>query len=174
MDHSTTSTLRSHGWLDHFAIGIATVCAVHCLLTPILIIALPIIATSLFVHEDFHLWMILLVLPTTSFAIFMGCRRHKDKWVATLSILGICVLLGALVHERLHTASHSTATASTTHQCEACDRNLSEEPVPVHAGGWFNTLGGLLLASAHVRNYRRCRKGQCDHGESDEHSSHNP
>lgn len=123
----------------------AAVCAVHCLLTPILVIALPIIATSVFVHEDFHLWMILLVLPTTSFAVFMGCRKHKDRWVAILSVIGLSVLVVSLVYERMHHAAHIGVVE------------------PTHAEAWFNTLGGLLLASAHVRNYRLCRKSHCEH-----------
>jgi hypothetical protein len=148
MEHSHATTCRSHGWLDHLAIGMASVCAVHCLLTPILVIALPIVATSFFVHEDFHLWMILFVLPTTGFAVFMGCRKHKDKWVGALSVLGLSILIFALVQERMHHAAHA---------------DLSKEAIPMHAGAWFNTLGGLLLASAHIRNFRLCRKSHCSH-----------
>lgn len=164
MSYSTTEKRHSHGWLDHLAIGMAALCAVHCLLTPLLVIALPIIATSFFVHEHFHLWMILLVLPTTSFAVFMGCRKHKDRSVAVLSIIGLSVLAGALVHERMHHATHVAAVEeSHAAACASCSRDLSEAPIPMHAGAWFNTLGGLLLAGAHVRNYRLCRKSRCEH-----------
>ncbi|MGJ8637871.1 MAG: MerC domain-containing protein [Opitutaceae bacterium] len=166
MKSATATSCRNYAWLDHLAIGMASICAVHCLLTPVLIIALPIIATSVFVDENFHLWMLLLVLPTTSFAIFMGCKRHKDKAVVLLSALGLSVLVFALAHERVHYASHSTITeAELTHaaHCESCSRDLSEEPVPMHAGAWINTFGGLLLAGAHFRNFRLCRKGRCDH-----------
>lgn len=162
MQSSSTRTCRSHGWLDHFAIGMATVCAVHCLLTPVLMIALPIIATSFFAHEDFHLWMLLLVLPTTGFAIFMGCRRHKDRMVAVLSALGISILFSALVHERMHNAAHVDAQLHAAH-CVSCERDVFSEPLPMHAGGWINTIGGLLLAGAHVRNFRLCRKENCKH-----------
>lgn len=154
MGYTSTANHRSHGLLDHLAIGMAAVCAVHCLLTPILVMALPIIATSFFLHEDFHLWMLLLVLPTTGFAIFMGCRRHKDKWVASMSAIGLSILIAALVHERMHYAAH----------CESCARDLSEEPIPMHAGAWLSTMGGLFLAGAHVRNFRLCRKSRCNHG----------
>ena len=68
----------TRGWLDKLAISMAAVCAVHCLLTPVIIVLLPIVATSFFVHQDFHLWMLFLVIPTTSLAIGMGCRKHKD------------------------------------------------------------------------------------------------
>ncbi|WP_269523969.1 MerC domain-containing protein [Coraliomargarita parva] len=139
---------QSHGWLDQLAISMAAICAVHCLLTPILIIALPIIATTFFVHEDFHIWMLAGVIPTTSFAVFMGCRKHKDKWVVTLSAFGLSLLVGALAFERL---SHGEVPHGDH----------------VHSIGsvlpWINTFGGLFLASAHVRNYRLCRKTDCQH-----------
>lgn len=160
-----TTTCRKHGWLDHLAIGMAAVCAFHCLLTPILVIALPIIATSFFVHEDFHLWMILLVLPTTGFSIFMGCRRHKDRWVALLSAIGLSILIGALVQERWQHGGHSEHVDHAAH-CASCARDVIEEPVPLHAAAWINTLGGLFLASAHVRNFRLCRQSRCDHNHS--------
>jgi hypothetical protein len=162
MPATQPSTCPNHGWLDHFAIGMAVVCAVHCLLTPILIIALPIIATSFFVHKDFHLWMILLVLPTTTFAVFMGCRKHKDRWVAVMSAVGLSILIFALVEERMQ---HSMYGAEAIHadSCEFCSRGLAEEGIPMHAGAWFNTVGGLFLAAAHIRNFRLCRKSHCCH-----------
>ncbi|MGB0413695.1 MAG: MerC domain-containing protein [Coraliomargarita sp.] len=151
---------NSHGWVDKLAISMAAICAVHCLLTPVLVVMLPIIATSFFVHQDFHLWMLYLVIPTTSFAIYMGCRKHKDKWVATMSALGLSVLICALVIERQGAAAHSAEEGAA---CPHCVRDVSDEPVPMHAAAWINTLGGLFLASGHVRNFRLCRRAKCSH-----------
>ena len=164
MENSHATTQRNYRWLDRFAIGIASVCAVHCLLTPILIIALPIIATSFFVHQDFHLWMIFLVLPTTVFAVFMGCRSHKDRLVLALSAIGISVLLFALIQERVYYASERDAAVSSA-DCEICSRDIAAEPIPMHAGVWLNAIGGFFLASAHIRNFRLCRKSSCCHGD---------
>ena len=163
MEHVHTECRPSHGWLDKLAVSMAAVCAVHCLLTPVLVVMLPIVATSFFVHQDFHLWMLFLVIPTTSLAIFMGCRKHKDKWVAALSAIGLGVLIFALVYERQHTAAHNAATDGSVHVCEHCVRDLSEGPVPLQAAAWINTLGGLFLASGHVRNFRLCRRSRCQH-----------
>ena len=79
---------QSHGWLDKLAISMSVICAVHCLVTPLIVTLLPIISTTFWVHENFHLWMVFLVVPTTTAAVFMGCRKHKDKPVAALSALG--------------------------------------------------------------------------------------
>jgi hypothetical protein len=164
MSCSTTTAAKSTAILDRVAMSLAGICAIHCLLTPILVMALPIIATSFFVHKDFHLWMILLVLPTTGFAIFMGCRKHKDRLVAVLSAIGISILIGSLIHERMQASAHAEQHGGAeAHYCEHCASAGSEEPVPMHAGAWFNTFGGLILASAHFRNFRLCRKSHCDH-----------
>ena len=164
MKLTNANTPRRHGWLDHLAIGMAAVCAIHCLLTPILIIALPIIATSFFVHQDFHLWMIFLVLPTTIYAVFMGCRNHKDRAVLALSAIGLSVLLFALVQERGGYSREEGFAVSST-DCETCARDISAELVPMRAGVWLNAIGGIFLASAHVRNFRLCRKSNCCHGD---------
>ncbi|MEC8219486.1 MAG: MerC domain-containing protein [Verrucomicrobiota bacterium] len=162
MKITNASTPRCHGWLDHLAIGMAAVCAVHCLLTPILIMAIPIIATSFFVHQDFHLWMIFLVLPTTVFSVFMGCRNHKDRVVLALSAIGLSVLLLALIQERVCYASEGDIAASSA-DCETCARDLSAEPIPLQAGVWLNAIGCVFLASAHIRNFRLCRTSSCCH-----------
>ena len=114
MKDTNASIHRRHGWLDHLAIAMATVCAIHCLLTPVLIMVIPIIATSFFVHQDFHLWMIFLVLPTTVFAIFMGCRNHKDRMVLALSAIGLSILLLALIQERVCYASEGDVAVTIT------------------------------------------------------------
>ena len=150
------------GLLDKLAIGMAGVCAVHCLLTPLLVVLLPIVATSFFVHEDFHLWMLFGVLPTTTFAVFMGCRKHKDRWVALMSVIGLSLLVAALVHERSHNAAH-TGEEVAGHACADCSRDLTENPLPLEKAAWINTLGGFFLVGAHVRNFRKCRKQKCCH-----------
>ena len=151
---------HSHGWADKIAISMAAVCAVHCLLTPIVIVMLPIVATSFLVHQNFHLWMLYLVIPTTSFAIFMGCRKHKDKWVFTLSTIGLSILISALAYERQQTPTAELAVAA---HCQHCVRALGQDAQPLNLAAWINTLGGLFLASAHIRNYRLCRRTACTH-----------
>ena len=162
MKNLDASTSRRHGWLDHVAIGMAVVCAIHCLLAPILILVLPIIATTFIVHQDFHLWMIFFVLPTTGLAIFMGCRNHKDRVVVALSAVGLSVLLFALINERMYYASKVDASVSPA-DCEICARDITAELIPMHAGAWLNAIGCVFLASAHIRNFRLCRKSRSCH-----------
>lgn len=146
--------------LDRFAISMAVLCAIHCLLTPLLLVAMPILATTFWVSEDFHLWMILLVIPSSGIAFFTGCMRHKDQWVAVLALLGIAVLMVSLIIERTY------ASGVAGEACPHCVGGHGE--VAVHStvtwNALLNTLGGLFLIAGHVRNYILCRRDDCHHG----------
>ena len=158
--NSTSKTVKchTHGWLDSLAISMSVICAVHCLLTPVLLALLPIISTTFWVHENFHLWMIFLVVPTTSIAVIMGCRKHKDKMVALLSITGLTFILFIAIYQYSFHAGNPVADCGI---CPSCSQ--------LGFGNFFNlttilnSLGGLFLASAHFRNYKLCRKEKCDH-----------
>ena len=158
MTLKTKPNCHSYGWLDSLAIGMSMLCAVHCLLTPILIVLLPIAATTFWVHEDFHLWMILFVVPTTSAAVFIGCRKHKDKAVFALSMLGLIFLVSIAVYETLF---HSELRLQEQAHCIHCATGSNEGLLTVSTA--VNVMGGILLASAHVRNYLLCRKSNCTH-----------
>ena len=149
---------HSHGWLDSFAISMSVICAVHCLLTPVLIALLPIISTTFWVHENFHLWMVFLVVPTTSLAVFMGCRKHKNKIVVFLSTLGLAFILFIAIYQYSFLTGHSFDSNGI---CTTCTQKSSGSFLNVTT--IFNSLGGLLLASAHFLNYKLCRKADCSH-----------
>jgi phosphoglycerol transferase MdoB-like AlkP superfamily enzyme len=149
---------HTHGWLDSLAISMSVICAVHCLLTPLLIALLPIISTTFWVHENFHLWMVFLVVPTTSLAVFMGCRKHKDKLVAALSITGLAFILFIAVYQYIFHAGHpldaNGICTSCTHHGSGSFLNLTTI---------LNSVGGLFLACAHFRNFKLCRMADCNH-----------
>ena len=148
----------SHGWLDSLAISMSIICAVHCLLTPVLLALLPIISTTFWVHENFHLWMVFLVVPTTSIAVFMGCRKHKDKGVALLSITGLSFILFIAIYQYSFHAANPDAVCGI---CPSCAQLGFGNVLNVTTV--LNSLGGLCLASAHFRNYKLCRRADCDH-----------
>ena len=155
---SKSAKCHTHGWLDSLAISMSVICAVHCLLTPVLLALLPIISTTFWVHENFHLWMVFLVVPTTSLAVFMGCRKHKDKVVAGLSITGLAFILFIAIYQYSFHTGHSFDAngicTSCTHQSSGSFLNLTTI---------LNSVGGLFLASAHFRNFKLCRQAKCDH-----------
>ncbi len=89
----------------------AIICAIHCLITPVLLVVLPILATTAWVDTDFYLWMILLVIPTTTLPIWSGCRRDRDKWVISIAALGLGLLSVALANERYAKAAARSDSA---------------------------------------------------------------
>lgn len=158
MTDATQPQSRSHGWLDSLAIGMSLICAVHCMVTPVLMVLLPVLATTFWAHKDFHMWMLLLVLPTTTTAIFLGCRKHKDLAVAALSFLGMTLLVSVAMYESLF---HSTLVQNEHDHCIYCAQR--------ELGDIFNTttlvniLGAVFLTSAHARNFLLCRRAHCCH-----------
>jgi hypothetical protein len=157
----TPTGCHSHGWLDSLAIGMSALCAVHCLLTPVLVVALPVLATTLWVQHDFHLWMMLFVLPTSGIAVFLGCRKHRDRATFLLSVVGLSLLAWVAVSEVI---AHSSLPASEPAHCAHCAQNEAGDPVT--GSTVTNLVGALLLSSAHVRNFSLCRKVRCRHDAS--------
>lgn len=133
------------GWIDKLAIGLALLCAIHCLILPILLVIVPLIGMTFFVHEDFHLWMLFAVFPTTLLSILIGCKKHKDRLVLIFCLIGLFILLASFLTEKQGLV-HCTS-------CENLDGKIAFSNI-----AWINTLGGLFLILAHSRNFLLCRK----------------
>ena len=145
------NSIKSHCF-DQFAIFLSVTCAIHCLFTPILIIFLPIVGTTFFADANFHLWMLYLVIPTTAIAIFLGCKKHKDKIVITLSALGLLIVTASTIYQYSLQADSGDCVI-----CMSGGHSISNPLV------WVNILAGALLISAHMRNYKLCRADNCKH-----------
>lgn len=154
---------HKHGWLDNLAIGMSILCAIHCLIVPIVIVAVPLIKTTFFVNEDFHLWMLLAVFPTTLASIFLGCKKHKDRYVGIACFVGLSLLVSAyFIEQNDHSKSADLGEDDQAcAHCEICDHSIINDPTNVV--GWVNTLGGVFLILAHSRNFYLCRKHACQH-----------
>ena len=134
--HSTEPQGRER-WLDGMAVIFSGTCMVHCLLLPLMVTVFPIVQGSLLDEQQFHLVMLLLILPTSLIALTIGCRKHKDRLTLVLGTVGLVVL---------------TFTALFGHDNFGY---LGERIV--------TTIGGLVLALAHIQNFRCCRTVDCQH-----------
>ncbi len=121
------------GMLDRSAIVLSIICAVHCLA----VVMVPMASTYWFADDHFHFLLLYLVLPTSTLAIGLGCRRHRTFKVIAWGSAGLGFLvLGALLgHDRLG--------------------ELGEKGITL--------LGAGLVVLAHVYNFRLCRQSQCAH-----------
>jgi len=122
--------------LDGAAIALSAACVVHCLLLPLLIILFPILGSSILADESFHGLLLVLIIPSSALAFYLGCRQHGDGSVLWLGLAGIALL--------------SLAAA------------LGIEGLGVVSEKMLTGAGGALLATGHVINFRRCRARRCE------------
>lgn len=116
---------------DKFAIGLSMMCAIHCLALPFLLALLPSLAALQLDNEAFHLWMVVAVLPTSIYALTLGCKQHKRYRLLILSAIGLAMLfMGLLLGEAIIG--------------EAGEKILS-------------VTGAGFVAVGHWFNYRLCR-----------------
>lgn len=121
--------------LDRLAIAASGICAVHCLLAPLAIVLTPVLAVFGLSDEAFHRLLLFLVLPTSLVGLVLGCGHHRDPIVIVLGGLGASALGLAAV------SGH------------ALFGEMGEQAMVL--------AGGLVAASAHVRNFRLCRRHTC-------------
>ena len=81
---------------DKLAIGLSLACVIHCLALPVLLVLLPGIAALQLNNESFHLWMVVAVLPSSIYALTLGCKQHKRYQLLFLGSVGIVLMILAL------------------------------------------------------------------------------
>ena len=117
--------------LDRLAIGLSALCALHCLMTPLIILFVPFLSFMFFDDKFFHLYLLFLIVPTSLFAFYIGFKGHKDTTVFLYGTLGLMVLLFAALF------GHQYAGES------------SEKVITL--------FGSLISSFAHFRNFKLCR-----------------
>ena len=128
---------RRRRYMDSAAVILSGVCVLHCLALPIALTILPIVNVTLLDESTFHLIMMAVILPISVIALSIGCRQHKDKLTLVLGSAGLMLL---------------TITALFGHDLFG----LAGERI-------VTSIGGLILAAAHIQNYRCCRNDDCAH-----------
>ena len=128
---------RGRKYMDTAAVVLSGVCMLHCLALPIALTILPIVNVTLLDESTFHLIMMVVILPISVIALTIGCRQHKDKLTLTLGSVGLLIL---------------TLTAIFGHNL----LGLTGERI-------VTSIGGLILAAAHIQNYLCCRNDDCAH-----------
>lgn len=84
--------------LDRFAIGLSSLCLVHCLATPLVLLVLPALSLGFALPDSFHTWMLLTAIPVSILALRSGHRHHRQILPAIAAFTGLSLLgCGALV-----------------------------------------------------------------------------
>lgn len=128
---------------DKFAIGLSLMCTVHCFATPVILALLPSIAVLQINGEQFHLWILAAVLPTSLLALSLGCKKHKRIRYMAFGVVGLVFLITAVL------LGHEVAEKT------------------------FTVIGSAFIALAHWFNYQQCfkkhdEKCPCSVGGSDQ------
>ena len=118
-----------HGPLwDRVGITTSVLCILHCIVTPVLAVALPLLAVT---EEATHSALAVLILGAALLALLPGFNHHRKRHVLLLAGFG-----SALVWVGV----------------------LAPENGVVGAPEWLPTLlGGLLMIGGHLRNAYLCR-----------------
>ena len=113
---------------DKFAIGLSLMCTVHCFATPVILALLPSLAVLQINAEQFHLWILAVVLPTSLLALSLGCKKHKRTRYMACGVVGLaCLIIAVLLGQ------------------EEAEKALT-------------LIGSAFIALAHWFNYQQCFK----------------
>ena len=120
--------VQTERW-DRLGMWLSSLCALHCLATPLLVLALPVMG-EFFEQEWVHLTMALFVVPVGLFAFWSGYKHHHQIRVFTLGIIGLLMVGGASL--------------------------LPHEMVEIHEWDVVTIIGSFFLITAHILNRRAC------------------
>ena len=121
--------------MDKAAIGLSMLCIAHCLLTPIAIIMLPALGATFFGDEIFHYALLCVVIPISVFSLGLGCRKHERRGILLFGLVGISIMSLILI--------------------------IGEDVLGELGESMLTILGALIVAFAHVRNFRACQNIHC-------------
>ena len=126
---------KTHYASDSLALGLSTVCVIHCFFAPTLIIFSYGISSFSIESELVHYLIVVLAVPISSIALAIGYRNHKKASYLITGIAGLSVLILAVM----------------------LGENLLSE-----LGEQLVTLAGsMLVAFSHFKNYRTCKELEC-------------
>ncbi|MCI5072288.1 MerC domain-containing protein [bacterium] len=133
--------------IDLIGICCSSLCAIHCLLTPILLVSLPSLGKyfeNQWVHISFFAAMTALALWT----ILRHYKMHQSKTIFALLILGIAVTALGFLPPEGFSPTHQ-------HQHSHPHNHIWEEACFI--------IGGLMLFIGHIMTIRKykCWEGHC-------------
>ena len=177
-------TSRSVNALDQFQFGAdrvgviaSTLCAIHCAVTPFLLLILPTFG-KIWAHPATHWGMALLVVPIAVMMMTSGYRKHRRKWIVAMGTIGVAlVIIGAIVPyvgnaeasaSQGQLAGETGEAGETLHEescseegVDACCPSLTTDAegntkLNIPAASIITSLGGLALIVTHLGNLCTC------------------
>ena len=99
---------------DRIGIFASILCAIHCAITPVLLLVMPTFGKA-WAHPATHWGMAIVVIPIAVYMMIKGYRKHGKKWVVGLGSLGILfIIIGSILPYTEIGTSNSSANLSTS------------------------------------------------------------
>lgn len=124
--------IKIQAFWDKTAISLSLLCSLHCLALPLLLVIFPSITALNLDNEAFHFWMVLAVIPTSIYALTLGCKKHKRTQFLVTGLIGLVALLLAVF--------------------------LPESLVGEIGEKIFTLVGSGLIAFSHFKNHQLCQR----------------
>ena len=121
---------------DKTAISLSALCLFHCLLVPSFLVFLSGYISLSYNNELIHYAILFIAIPVIIYALIAGVKNHNSYTYLYVGLLGILTLILAV-------------TLGVQMWGEAGEKILT-------------TIGALLVAISHFKNYRLCREVECD------------
>lgn len=83
---------RRSDLLESIAVGATAACLVHCIALPVLIAALPALASVVPIPETFHVIALAFAVPATGGALLTGYLRHRVAGPLLCGVIGLLLL----------------------------------------------------------------------------------
>jgi hypothetical protein len=112
---------------DGLAISLSVLCILHCLLIPVMVIALPTLSSFFFTDEAFHIWMVVAVIPVSALALYSGWKKHLVFQVALVGVIGLLII--------------------------SCATFLGHEYLSEYWERFLTVIGTIIITSSHIWNY---------------------
>ena len=121
---------------DKTAISLSALCLAHCLLVPSFLVFLSGYVSLSYNNELIQYALLFIAIPVSLYALITGVRNHKSYAYLYAGLVGITALILAV-------------TLGAQIWGETGEKALT-------------TVGAILVAISHFKNYRLCREVECD------------
>ena len=144
---------------DKLSICLSLCCILHCIALPVLILIIPSISSFWINDENVHIFLVLLAIPISLFAMGKSLRIHNNYKCLALAVVGLLLLVAAIfMHDIGFIGEHG-------HEEHGHEENGQDDHGHEEHGGIgetletiFTVIGGLILLSAHYLNIRLSNK----------------
>lgn len=142
---------------DKFSICLSMCCILHCLALPVLIVLLPSISSLWINDEIVHVYLVLLAIPISLFAMVKSLKVHNNYKCISLAVIGLLLLIAAIF---MHDIGSFFGEQGHGEEKGHVEEHGHDEHHGI--GGLlekiFTVLGALILVGAHILNLRFSKK----------------